>query len=130
MTYLIFILLLLYFIAEGATEGWFWADKERRLSNHIIRGRDKGNGRFDYHFWRLLETIFIFVASILLLGWLSGIGAFLIGLFVYERVVCRVINNNWFKEDGWPYYIAGYEIPRKRRQDWICLTTGIILVIL
>ena len=130
MTWVIAIILLLYFIAEGATEGWFWASTQRRLDNHIIRGRDKGNGRFDYHFWRFLETIFIYVCSILLLGFWNGTGMFLIGLFVYERVVCRVVNDNWFKEEGWKYYIAGYTFSRYRRQDWTALIVGTLMVIL
>ena len=136
---IVFILLiLLYWLAEGATEGYTWADKEQRMENVIIKGRTEGNGILDYHSWRFLEVFGIYGAT--LLGILSvrrdstfiwtGIGAILTGMFIYERVLNYVDNGIAFKEAGWQFYIGGLEIARYPWQDVSLLIIGLIFIFL
>lgn len=67
------LLILIYWFAEGATEGYTWADSERRMENVIIKGGSDGNGILDYHSWRFLEIFGIH-------------GAILFGIFGLNRL--------------------------------------------
>ncbi len=121
------LFLLLSFIAEGATEGYVWADETQRLSNPIIKGGADGSGILDYHSWRTFETFFLFFASACLLG-LGGLGTSCIGLFVYERILNFVDKGVWFKPEGWEYYIGGIIIKRYMWQDYLVLIIGVALI--
>lgn len=127
MKYLIIIFILLYFIGEGATEGYTWADSEQRMENKIIKGGSEGNGILDYHGYRTLETCFVFFASIVMLG-IGGLGTSMIGLFVYERILNIVNIGAYFKPGGWEYYIFGMNFKRYAYQDWLILVIGVTLV--
>lgn len=135
---IVFILLiLLYWFAEGATEGYTWADKTQRMENVIIKGSTKGNGILDYHSWRFFEVLGIYGATLLgifsvrrdpTLIW-TGIGSILSGMFIYERVLNYVDTGTIFKEPGWIFYIGGIEIPRYPWQDILLLLIGIGLIL-
>ena len=95
------------------------------LENVIIKGGSAGNGILDYHAWRFFEVLGIYGAT--LLGIFSirrdptfiwtGVGAILMGMFIYERVLNYVDTGTVFKEPGWIFYIGGIEIPRYPWQD-------------
>ena len=134
---LLFILLIwLYWFAEGATEGYTWADKTQRMENMIIKGGTVGIGILDYHSWRFFEVLGIYGAT--LLGIFSvrrdptfiwtGVGAILSGMFIYERVLNYVDTGTIFKEPGWIFYIGGLKFPRYPWQDITLLIVGISLI--
>lgn len=64
--------LFTYLFAIGLREGYTWASHQRRLTNGIISGGSK----IDYHAWRHIESIGVWIAaggaflSELPLGWL------------------------------------------------------------
>jgi hypothetical protein len=136
-TILFILLIQLYWFAEGATEGYTWADREQRMENVIVKGRADGNGILDYHGWRFMEVLGIYGAT--LLGILSirkdptyiwlGIGSIMAGTFVYERVLNYVVDGTIFKEPGWQFYIAGLKIPRYSWQDITLLIVGIGFIV-
>ena len=68
MKYLTIVIILLYFIANGAVEGYKWADSEQRMENYIMKGGAEGNGILDYHSLRAFELGFVLFASIVMLG--------------------------------------------------------------
>jgi len=129
-------LILLYWFAEGATEGYTWADSEQRMENVIIKGGSDGAGVLDYHGWRFMEilgthgAILIAVLFSIVYSYIwVGVGSMLVGMFLYERVLNYVINGTIYKEPGWIFYIAGIEIPRYFWQDILLLLAGIGLIV-
>lgn len=123
----IIILLLLYFVGEGATEGYTWASPDQRMENPIIKGSTEGNGILDYHGYRTFETVFVLFASVLLLG-LGGLGASMVGMFIYERILNYVYGGFLFKPGGWEYYFFGITFKRYPWQDYLVLVIGIGLI--
>ena len=136
-TVLFILLIWLYWFAEGATEGYTWADKNQRMENAIIKGGTNGNGILDYHSWRFFEVLGIYGAT--LLGILAirkdptfiwtGIGSILSGMFIYERVLNYVDTGTIFKEPGWLFYIGGLKIPRYSWQDITLFIFGIGFIV-
>ncbi|MCJ7801820.1 MAG: hypothetical protein MUP82_05630 [Candidatus Marinimicrobia bacterium] len=131
------LLILLYWFAEGATEGYTWADPDHRMENVIIKGGAQGNGILDYHSWRFLEVLGIYGATLIAILsirnirrfiW-SGIGSMLVGMFIYERVLNYVNDGTIYKESGWRFYIGGIEIPRYFWQDITLLVIGLSLIV-
>ena len=130
------LLIFMYWFAEGATEGYTWADSEPRLENVIIKGGSEGAGILDYHSWRFLEVLgthgAILIAILFGLSRSSfiytGIGSMLVGMFTYERVLNYVNSGSIFKPPGWIFYIGGIEIPRYFWQDLILLGVGLVLI--
>lgn len=124
------LFILLYFIAEGATEGYTWASPTRRLSNRIIKGGRDENGfaKIDYHGWRFFETFFAFYALQRFFSIFIGLGLFLVFLFIYERVINKVVNDNYFKPNTATYKIMGKEFDRKQWHDWLALLIGIVFL--
>ena len=59
------LLIILYWFAEGVTEGWTWSTKARQNKNKLIHPNNKSNGIMDYHGWRILENVGIWGAVIL-----------------------------------------------------------------
>lgn len=127
LPYVTVILILFYFIGEGATEGYTWASPEQRLENPIIKGSTEGKGIIDYHGYRTFETVFVLSASLLLLG-IGGLGASMVGLFIYERILNYVDLGIWFKEPGWEYYVFGLTFKRYPVQDYLVLVIGVGLI--
>jgi hypothetical protein len=124
---LIMLLILLYFVGEGATEGYTWADPVQRMENSIIRGNTEGEGILDYHGYRTLETIFVLFASFLILG-LGGLGTSVVGLFIYERILNYIDLGVLFKPPGWEYHVVGMTFKRYPVQDYLALVLGVGLI--
>ncbi len=127
LKYIVVVFILLYFVGNGATEGYTWADSTQRLENPVIRGGVEGDGFLDYHGYRTFETGFVFFASFCLLG-IGGLGTSMVGLFIYERILNFVDKGIWFKEAGWEYYIVGFTIKRYMWQDFAVLIIGVVLI--
>ena len=56
------IAMVIYWLSEGCTEGYTWANKTKRKNNKLIfgaihNGKKDGVGYLDYHAWRLGENI-------------------------------------------------------------------------
>ena len=102
--------IFLYWISRSFTEGYKWSDRKYTAA--------------EYHLWRLVEVIAIFVAILLCGGVKNLIAWNLIGIFFYERILMKIADNRWFKKPGTIFDI-GIKIKRYPYQDWIILITGI-----
>ena len=109
------ILLFLYFISRALTEAHKWGSK---LSS------------YNYHTWRFIESLLPYYVAVEKFGFFKGSGIFLIGLFIYERILCYRLNKKWFKKEGWVFKIGLWDIERHSYQDWTILAAGIVLIIL
>jgi hypothetical protein len=134
------IAMVIYWLSEGCTEGYTWADKTRRKWNKLICGRrssDKDSSfKLDYHAWRLGENIGIVgcIFSVLLIPsfWsllLTFLGSWMLGYFVYERALNYVVSGNPFVKKN-DYHLMGITIPRSNTFDCIVAIIGLVLVIL
>lgn len=138
-----------YWLGEGATEGYTWASKKRRINNWFIKPgiHDNSNhknakGKYCYHTWRVLgENIGILGIAVfsVLMGkfGITGldfviitIGATLVGVFFYERVFNHISYNKWFPQKAaWDFLNGKVIIPRRPWHDWIILSLGILILI-
>ena len=113
------LLIILYWFAEGVTEGWTWSTKARQNKNKLIHPNNKSNGLMDYHGWRLLENLGIwgtviiaFFLDIPLKDFLLlGVGSWFIGTFCYEAALNYVNKGTIYKPVGYKWHILGYDIP-------------------
>ena len=103
-------MIILYWISRGVTEGLFWQDANYKSST--------------YHLWRLVEVVAVILAIVLYKDFWVLIGQSLVGMFIYERVLMKIADNKWFKDEGTLFDI-GWEIPRYRWQDCLILLAGI-----
>ena len=103
-------LVLLYWISRGVTEGLKWSERKFSAS--------------EYHLWRLVECIAIYALLVIKYGWQSPTAGFLIGIFIYERVLMKLHNGKWFKDEGTIFDI-GIKVKRYKWQDYLILATGI-----
>lgn len=111
MYLLFFIFLILYLFAEGLTEGYTWADKERRENNALINPN-----KLDYHFWRLMENAGI-LGSILVASFaipltfkfcIFLLGAWIFGVYmIYERALDYVDHGHPFPPNSGDYHLLG-----------------------
>ena len=131
------IAMVIYWLSEGCTEGYTWANKTRRKWNKLICGSiGKGsNGKLDYHAWRLGENIGIVgcIFSVLLISsfWsllITFLGSWMVGYFVYERALNYVVSGDPFVKKN-AYHLMGITIPRSNTFDCIVALVGIGLVI-
>jgi|TARA_R110000803_G_scaffold152135_1_gene217224 hypothetical protein len=113
------LLIILYWFAEGVTEGWTWSTKARQNKNKLIHPNNKSNGIMDYHGWRILENVGIWGAVILAFFLsitikqflLLGVGSWFIGTFCYEAALNYVNKGTIYKPVGYKWHILGYDIP-------------------
>ena len=131
------IAMVIYWLSEGCTEGYTWANKTRRKWNKLICGSiGKGsNGKLDYHAWRLGENIGIVgcIFSVLLIPsfWsllLTFGGSWMLGYFVYERALNYVVSGDPFVKKN-AYHLMGITIPRSNTFDCAVALIGIGLVV-
>lgn len=122
----IFITLSLvwYFLAEGATEGYTWASKKRRVENKLIRDRFDGtvaNGILDYHGWRTFGESVGIVSAVIAAAFagvsessmVAGAAGWFTGWFFYQRALDYVCYGKFFNENRNDYYyIAGLTFAR------------------
>jgi len=147
MIILFIVFNLWYWIAEGATEGFTWATRSRRMNNKLIKpGKHddpeykKARGAFCYHTWRSMgENVGIFCIGItatqiklpILEFILLFAAATLIGIFIYERVFNYIGYHKSFpKKKPWDVFNGKLLIPRSPWQDWAMLAIGIAILIL
>ena len=132
------IAMVIYWLSEGCTEGYTWANKTRRKWNKLICGSiGKGaKGKLDYHAWRLGENIgmvgSIFSAFLFTSFWsllLTFLGSWMVGYFVYERALNYICLGDPFSAKG-PWKMMGIEIPRSNTFDWCVAGIGLGLIIL
>jgi len=131
------IAMVIYWLSEGCTEGYTWANKTRRKWNTLICGSiGKGaKGKLDYHAWRLGENIGIVgcIFSVLLIPsfWsllLTFLGSWMVGYFVYERALNYVVSGDPFVKKN-DYHLMGITIPRSNTFDSAVAVIGIGLVV-
>ena len=131
------IAMVIYWLSEGCTEGYTWANKTRRKWNTLICGTlGKGSkAKLDYHAWRLGENIGIVgcIFSVLLIPsfWsllLTFLGSWMVGYFVYERALNYVVSGDPFVKKN-DYHLMGITIPRSNTFDCAVALVGIGLVV-
>jgi len=134
------ISMVIYWLSEGCTEGYTWANKTRRKENKLIfgaihNGKKDGVGKLDYHAWRLGENIgmvgSIFSAFLFFDIWsllLTFGGSWMLGYFVYERALNYVCLGSPFANKG-PWKMMGIELPRSNTFDYAVAVLGIGLII-
>ena len=138
------LFMVLYWLSEGCTEGYTWANAKRRKSNKLIfgseskKGKPSGKGILDYHSWRLGEnigTVGCILAAYSLGMWVEinfydlvkiWLGSWMIGYFVYERALNYVCFDDAFKVKG-EYHLMNITIPRSNKFDWgVCILGCVI----
>ena len=131
------IAMVIYWLSEGCTEGYTWANKTRRKWNKLICGSiGKGaKGKLDYHAWRLGENIgmvgSIFSAFLFSNIWsllLTFGGSWMLGYFIYERALNYVVSGDPFVIKG-PWKMMGIELSRSNTFDYGVAVLGIGLII-
>ena len=129
---------LLYFIGEGATEGYTFATNDRRKNNGLIKYHfEDPNGILGYHGFRVLFENFGMILIIIgfqitnfeWVNLLYFIGVTITGVFIYERVFNFVSYGKLFPQKS-SYQILKYTIPRNAMQDIIGLIIGLAFLIL
>ena len=129
--------IVLYWFAEGVTEGYTWASSKHRNENKLIHPNDKHNGIMDYHGWRLLENIGIWgaiaIAYFLIIPFktaaLLGVGAWLVGIFCYESALNYVDTGTPWKSKSYKWHILGYDIPWiTGKSTLVLLGLGLLLI--
>ena len=113
------LFIIMYWLAEGVSEGWTWSTKLRKRTNKLIHPNNHSNGIMDYHGWRILENLGIWgtVVTAFFLDisvqsfFLLGIGAWFIGAFCYECSLNYVNKGTMYKPVNYKWHILGYDIP-------------------
>ena len=134
------IAMVIYWLSEGCTEGYTWANKTRRKNNKLIfgaihKGKRDGVGYLDYHAWRLGENIgmvgSIFSAFLFSNIWsllLTFGGSWMLGYFIYERALNYVVSGDPFVKKN-DYHLMGITIPRSNTFDCAVALVGIGLLV-
>ena len=137
------LFMVVYWLSEGCTEGYTWANAKRRKSNKLIfgsvnkKGKPSGQGILDYHSWRLGENIG--TVGCILAGFTLGVidvnfysfvliclGSWMVGYFVYERALNYVCFDDAFKVKG-EYHLMNITIPRSNKFDWGVCILGFVI---
>ena len=137
--------MLVYWLSEGCTEGYTWANKSRRTKNSLIfgvikKGKPDGKGFLDYHAWRLGENIgnvgcMLTAYTLGVVGMnfidivLIWLGSWMMGYFIYERALNYVCLGSPFASKG-PWKMMHISIERSNKFDWGVFVIGCVLVIL
>jgi len=137
---ILFVLcIVLYWVAEGVTEGFTWASHDQRTVNKLIHLNNGTNGLMDYHGWRLFENIGIWGAVIIaffidlpiLSFFLLGVGAWLIGTALYEMALNHVNTGSIYKTNDFRWHIFGKDIRTVTgKLIWVLFFLGVLLLIL
>ena len=135
--------MVVYWLSEGCTEGYTWANAEQRKLNKLIfgsvnkKGKPSGQGILDYHSWRLGENIG--TVGCILAGFTLGtigvsfyslalvwLGSWMVGYFVYERALNYVCSGSAFTTKG-PWKMMHISIERSSKFDWGVCILGLII---
>ena len=137
------IAMVIYWLSEGCTEGYTWANKTKRKNNKLIfgaihKGKRDGVGYLDYHAWRLGENIGnvgCMLAAYTLGMWcqtnfydlvLIWLGSWMVGYFVYERALNYVCLGSMFASKG-PWKMMHISIERSNKFDIAVCVVGLII---
>ena len=132
------LFIIMYWLAEGVSEGWTWSTTERKKINKLIHPNNHSNGIMDYHGWRILENLGIwgtvvtaFFLDIPIKSFFAlGIGAWFIGAFCYECSLNYVNKGTMYKPVDYKWHILGYDIPWwGGKRIWILPTIGLIVLL-
>ena len=137
--------MLVYWLSEGCTEGYTWANKSRRTKNSLIfgvikKGKPDGKGFLDYHAWRLGENIgnvgcMLTAYTLGVVGMnfidivLIWLGSWMMGYFIYERALNYVCLGDAFSTKA-PWKMMGIELKRSNTFDWCVAAVGLGLIII
>ena len=111
-----YLLILVWWVATAGVEG-------------IKFGKFSTLLKLDYHAWRLLQVAPILPLGVLHIGWFGAVGVWLVGWFVYERILARLWRGGWWGKKP-PYEIMGWEIDRAVWFDILMLVIGLGLTAL
>ena len=133
------LFIIMYWFSEGVTEGYTWAKPKRRNENKLIHPNNKHNGIMDYHGWRIFENLGILgtviiafflditVKSFLLIG----VGAWLIGSFLYESALNHIYYGKIWKPVDYKWHIFGKDIPWfGGKKSLVLVGLGLIIILL
>jgi len=99
------------------------------IESYHFAGRDLGvinNKEFpDYHFWKLVLYLSLLGAVLSPFSWPKLIGGWLLGNFIFERTIDRLVKNIWFDEGG--FHLAGRYIPYP---IWVQVVIGLVGVVI
>ena len=132
------LFIIMYWFAEGVSEGWTWSTTLRKRTNKLIHPNNWSNGIMDYHGWRILENLGIWgtVVTAFFLDisvqsfFLLGIGAWFIGAFCYECSLNYVNKGTIYKPVDYKWHILGYDIPWwGGKRIWILPTIGVVVLL-
>ena len=132
------LFIIMYWFAEGVSEGWTWSTTLRKRTNKLIHPNNWSNGIMDYHGWRILENLGIWgtVVTAFFLDisiqsfFLLGIGAWFIGAFCYECSLNYVDKGTMYKPVDYKWHILGYDIPWwGGKRIWILPTIGVVVLL-
>ena len=132
------LFIIMYWFAEGVSEGWTWSSTLRKRTNKLIHPNNWSNGIMDYHGWRILENLGIWgtVVTAFFLDisiqsfFLLGIGAWFIGAFCYECSLNYVNKGTMYKPADYKWHILGYDIPWwGGKRIWILPTIGLVILL-
>ena len=133
------LFIIMYWFAEGVSEGWTWSTTLRKRTNKLIHPNNWSNGIMDYHGWRILENLGIWgtVVSAFLMEstlWsfgLIGVGAWLMGSFLYEAALNHVYYDTIWKPVDYRWHIFGYDIPWfGGKKSLILVGLGAVIILL
>ena len=133
------LFIIMYWFAEGVSEGWTWSTTLRKRTNKLIHPNNWSNGIMDYHGWRTFENVGIWgtVVTAYFLDipiksfFALGIGAWFIGAFCYECSLNYVNKGTMYKPVDYKWHILGYDIPWwGGKRIWILPTIGLIVLLL
>ena len=137
LSILFFIFILMYWIGEGVTEGYTWADAKRRYENKLVHPNHANNGLMDYHAWRIVEVLGIVGACLTgMAGGLAlfqvGVSAYFIGITLYGFALNHVDNGTIYKDPSWRYHLLGHDLPSLSagKRIWTFLIAGVIILFL
>ena len=131
------LFIIMYWFAEGVSEGWTWSTPERQRTNKLIHPNNHSNGIMDYHGWRIFENLGIwgtvvtaFFLDVPLKSFLLiGTGAWFIGAFCYECSLNYVNKGTMYKPVDYKWHILGYDIPWwGGKKIYILPTIGLIVI--
>ena len=132
------LFIIMYWFAEGVSEGWTWSTTLRKRTNKLIHPNNWSNGIMDYHGWRTFENVGIWgtVVTAYFLDipiksfFALGIGAWFIGAFCYECSLNYVNKGTMYKPVDYKWHILGYDIPWwGGKRIWILPTIGLVILL-
>jgi len=113
-------LLMIYLIIQGIIEGQLWEDRKLRAFG------------LDYHTWRFFESALLFFVFFSMTGMpiYNFLGYFLIGNWIYDKFLHKVLYNNWayISPTNKKFHIFNIDLPSHKYIYEMSLIPAIILI--